>query len=88
MSKKAILITITVVLLVAVGIAGYFYWMNLKKSEAQSALENSGNISDDISNSATKGVLPSIQTNLLENKPDVNPADKANPYQNIKTNPF
>lgn len=87
-SRKAILITSAVILLIVVGTTGYFYWVNSKKSGAQSTLENSGNIAEDISNSATKGVLPSIQTNPLENKPDVNPANKANPYQNIKTNPF
>lgn len=33
--------------------------------------------------------LPSIENpNPIENKPDLNPIDKTNPYKNIKTNPF
>ncbi len=79
---------IAIILLIALGIAGYFYWINFKKSETKNALENAGNTAEDITNSATKGVLPSIQINPLENKPDVNPANKANPFTNIKTNPF
>ena len=65
-SRKAILITSAVILLIVVGTTGYFYWVNSKKSGAQSTLENSGNISEDISSSAAKGVLPSIQTNPLK----------------------
>ena len=90
MPKKVmlIIIIISVILLIALGIGGYFYWINLKKSAIQNSLKNTGNAAEDITNSATRGVLPSIQTNPLENKPDVNPADKANPFKNIKTNPF
>ena len=33
-------------------------------------------------------VLPSVSTNPLDNKPDINPADQTNPFKNIKTNPF
>ena len=88
MPKKMIFIIIAVILLIALGIGGYFYWINLKKSATQNFLKNASNTAEDITNSATKGVLPSIQTNPLENKPDVNPADKANPFKDIKTNPF
>lgn len=88
MPKKAMLIIIAVILLIALGIGWYFYWINLKKSATKSILENAGKTAEDITNSATKGVLPSIQTNPLENKPDVNPADKANPFKDIKINPF
>lgn len=90
MDKKTliIIIAVAVVLLVVLIIAG-FYWINLKKSKAGlDALENASNTAQDITNSATKGVLPSLQTNPLEDKPDINPADKANPFKDIKTNPF
>ena len=36
----------------------------------------------------TKEVIPSINTNPLENKPNINPVDQTNPFKNIKTNPF
>lgn len=76
MNKKTLVIIIIAVILIALGI-GYFYWNKKIKTEAEKIIE-----------SATKGVLPSINTNPLENKPDINPADKANPFTNIKTNPF
>lgn len=88
MPKNIILIIVMVILLIALGVAGYFYWFNLKKYETKNALENVSNTAEEITNSATKGILPSIQTNILENKPDVNPADKANPFKDIRTNPF
>ena len=81
MNKKTIIIIVAVVLLVLA--AGYFYWINFKKSKI-----GNFNTAEDITNSATKGVLPSLQTNPLENKPDLNPANKTNPFANIKTNPF
>ena len=86
MDKKTIAIVIvSAVVLIAVIIAGSAYW--LKKADTSPVLPE-GNTAEDITNSATKGVLPSLQTNPLENKPDVNPADKANPFKDIKINPF
>ncbi len=89
-SKKVIFIIVLVVLLIGLGIGGYFFWNNWKKSVSPETktLEKAGEAAEKITESATKGVLPSIETNPLENKPDVNPADKANPFKNIKTNPF
>ena len=88
MPKKVIFIIIAVIVLISLAIGGYFFWNNWKKSETKNALENASNTVEDITNSATKGVLPSIQTNPLENKPDINPASKTNPYKNIIINPF
>lgn len=89
MNKKTIIIIVAVVLLVIALVAGgYFYWINFEKSKSKNALENSANAAEEITNSATKGVLPSLQTNPLENKADLNPADKANPFKDIKINPF
>ena len=42
----------------------------------------------DYSKIAPQNNLPSINNNPLENKPDLNPASKANPIKDIKTNPF
>ncbi len=83
MDKKTIIIIATSILLIIIiglGIGGYIY---LKKSKARGF-----NTAEDITNSATKGVLPSLETNPLENKPDVNPASAANPLKDIKINPF
>ncbi len=68
------------VLAVLVGI--YLYWQSRKPAEPISP----GTITD----SATQGTLPSIgeAANPLSSKPDLNPADKANPFDSIKTNPF
>jgi len=94
MNKKTLLLIITVVLLIGLGVGGYFYWSNWKKSKTppkpteDQALENAGEIAGAITENATKGVLPSLGTNPLESKPNVNPADKANPFTDIKTNPF
>ena len=88
MPKKTIIIIIAVVLSIGLGIAGYFYWQKTKVKPEGQALEKAGEAAEKITENATKGVLPSIGANPLENKPDINPADKANPFKNIKTNPF
>ena len=79
MNKKTFIIIIIVVILIALGAGGYFYWSKKTKTDI---------VPGSITDSVTKGVLPSINTNPLENKPDINPADKANPFTNIKINPF
>lgn len=85
MDKKIIIIisAVAVVLLIALILGGYFYWINYKKIKT-----NDFGSAEDITNSATKGVLPSLGTNPLENKPDINPAEAANPIKDIKINPF
>ena len=89
MNKKILIIIIAVVLIVALGVDVYIYLNKKSKAKAEiKTLETAGKTVETITESATKGVLPSIQTNLFENKPDINPADKANPFKNIKTNPF
>lgn len=85
--KKEILMIAAVVLIIGLAVGGYFLWKNSISSDNK-ALDNAGEAADKITKSATQGVLPSIGTNPLESKPDVNPADKANPFKNIITNPF
>ena len=86
MNKKTLIIIITAVLIIALGVGGYFYWKS--KANKGTKVPEAKGAAEKLTESATKGVLPSIQTNPLENKPDINPADKANPYKDIKTNPF
>lgn len=87
MSKKKIIIIAAVLLVIGLAIGGFFYWKS-KTNAGINALEKIGDAANKITEDATRGTLPSLQTNPLENKPDLNPADKANPYKNIKTNPF
>jgi len=84
--KKETLIIIAAVLLIGLAVGGYFLWKN--SASGKKTLEKAGEAAEKITESAAKGALPSIGTNPLENKPDVNPADKANPFKNIITNPF
>ena len=88
--KKEILMIIAVVLVIGLAVGGYFWWNSWKNSISSGiqTLENVGETADKITESAIQGVLPSIGTNPLESKPDVNPAGKANPFKNIITNPF
>ena len=85
--KKETLIIIAAVLLIGLAVGGYFIWKNSVSSEKKT-LDKAGEAAEKITESATQGVLPSIGINPLENKPDINPADKANPFKNIITNPF
>ncbi|TSC94143.1 MAG: hypothetical protein CEN87_596 [Parcubacteria group bacterium Licking1014_1] len=88
MNKKIIIIA-AAVLVAAVFAAGiYLFWSNWRKQAEIKVFEKAGEAAETITDSATKGVLPSININLLENKPEVNPADAANPIKNIKINPF
>lgn len=89
MNKKTLVIIIIAILIMALGAGGYFYWnKKARANRGAGALDEISNAAKKVTESITKGVLPDIQTNLFENKPDLNPADKANPYKNIKTNPF
>lgn len=77
MNKKNTILATIGALLIIIGISGYFVWMNFQKRAVA-----------DTAKEATNGVLPSLNTNPLENKPDLNPANKANPFKNVETNPF
>ncbi len=89
MNKKIIVPIIIVILIIALGIGGYFYWKNkIKMNMAEKSLETLGEAAERLTESVVKGILPSFQTNPLENKPDINPADKVNPFKDLKINPF
>ena len=92
MTKKTILILVIVALvIIGLGSGGYLYLLKLKKAQLDSQtqiLEKAGKASEKITESVTQSVLPSVGTNPVESQPDINPADKANPFKNIKTNPF
>lgn len=41
-----------------------------------------------LNNDATTNLGESTSTNPMNNKPDINPVNKSNPFSSIKTNPF
>ena len=89
MNKKILIIIIAVVLIIALGAGGYFFWDKKSKEKMRiKTLETVGEAVETITENAAKGVLPSLQVNPFENKPDINPVDKINPYKDIKINPF
>lgn len=93
MDKKIIIATTIIAGVLLAAIFGYLLLnagqeSSLKKESSNAILENTADTSEKITDSAVKGVLPSLETNVLENKPNINPAENANPIKNIKTNPF
>ncbi len=87
MNKKYIIV-VSVLLILVLAVGGYFYWKSKQATPEQKAIQGAEEAAQKITDSASQGVLPSISTNPLENKPDVNPVDKTNPFNNVKTNPF
>lgn len=81
-NKKRILMAVSVVAALALFLAGYIFYRSVKNG--QSPAEKN----QEVANEATKGVLPSLSNNPLENKPNLNPVDNTNPIKEIKTNPF
>jgi flagellar basal body-associated protein FliL len=76
MKKPLLIAIISAVVLFIVSGVGYWYWQ-AKKSGGEVVPET-----------VKEEVLPSMSTNPLDNKPDVNPINQVNPFNNVKTNPF
>ena len=86
MPKKTLFIALAAaVLLLALGAGGYLY---LNRPKAPAASEEAGGTAESLAQDAARGVLPALGVSPLENKPNVNPVDKINPFKNIKINPF
>lgn len=83
-------LSVGVFLVVVGGTGGYFLWKSVKNQKAVPSASPIGaeEAAQKAVEDATRGTLPSIQTNPFEDKPNLNPAEKANPIKNIKTNPF
>ena len=71
--QKTVLVSV-----IAVAVLGAALWYYYAKKSAALNLQSA----------ATQGVLPSIGTNPLTNKPDINPTSRTNPFDSVKTNPF
>lgn len=87
-----ILIIALVLIIIAGGIGFWFYYQKVKNVQVAGykALDQAGKVTEDLSKQASQGVLPSINpgSNPMEKAPDVNPVSNANPFTNIKINPF
>ncbi len=87
--KRIIIGSVTVLVLI---VLGWYFYRNksatITPEAATQALDTLGSSTDVLTQSVTQGILPSLSVNPLESKPDVNPAEKTNPFSSIKTNPF
>ena len=72
-----------ILILVALAVAGFFWWQTVRQS-AETSSGLGSEIYQKTGNPAEN--LPAVDS--LGNKPEVNPLSKANPFSNIKTNPF
>ncbi len=79
--------TLVIAGVVVVVVAALVVWYLIEQS-AETAEEKAIGGLEDVLESA--GNLPEINplSNPLEEMPDVNPVDAANPFKEIKTNPF
>src|SRR3989344_1103080 len=88
---RKIMIVAAVVLLIGLMAGGYYGWKILKGAEilfnGEEIIEIIGDTVKKLTESTPKDELPSIQINPLKNRPDLNPADKAKPFKDIKINP-
>ncbi len=87
MEKKNIFILIVVILII-LGAGGYFYWQKYLSPAAKesAALENAGDAAQIITDSASKGVLPNMDTSAVTDAAKELP--NTNPFSDIKINPF
>lgn len=76
MKKSYLIVAASVIVLLIIG-AGYWY-IRSGKTEVKVITETP----------KKEEIAPSVSTNPLDNKPNINPVDQTNPFKNIKTNPF
>ncbi len=91
MDKKKIMLIIAAIIIVIAIVVGYIYWQRSSPvSQEEQAINEAGNVAEKITESASQGVLPDVAptANPYEGISKTNPADKANPFKSIKTNPF
>ncbi|MDI6734444.1 MAG: hypothetical protein QMD50_03100 [Patescibacteria group bacterium] len=91
--NRQTIIYIVVGLIIALLVAGYFLWYKPqfdKEVPDEEIFKEVSKGAETITEKASEGVLPSIDvgSNPLEDKPVINPAEKANPFKAVKTNPF
>lgn len=82
MNVKKIMMVGVVFALFVIAVFGYLFFKE-KSPESAGELEEEFNATTEVSS-----LGESTTTNPLNNKPDINPVDKSNPFRSIKTNPF
>mgnify|MGYP001558595751 CR=1 FL=1 len=89
--SKNLKIVIILAIIIILSLSGFFIWKKFyQKSPTEKTIEKAGETAEIITESATQGILPSINStaNPYDNVSETNPVEKANPFKNIKTNPF
>ncbi|MEI6597285.1 MAG: hypothetical protein WCL13_03730 [bacterium] len=79
--KKSYLIAIILAVFLLVLLGASYWYSQSKKGDVEVIVKTA-------SETANEEVLPLVSTNPLDNKPNINPADQTNPFNNIKINPF
>ncbi|MBI4085250.1 MAG: hypothetical protein HY432_01955 [Candidatus Liptonbacteria bacterium] len=80
-NKEVILIVVAIIILVV----GYFVYALYPRETAQTPTVQSP---AEQNQAAAENVGSSVNDQPLENAPDLNPVNKANPFTSVKTNPF
>lgn len=77
--NKSLIWIVAALAILALIVAGYFYFKGPEKTPEQKAME-----------SAAAGALPEFAptSNPLEGMPEINPVEKTNPFKGLDTNPF
>jgi len=91
MDKIAIAILVILAVITGLGLLIYFGEIKIPETifgQNNSPQETITPLPSPDSDSDIEGVLPALQPNALENKPDINPMNAANPIGDIKINPF
>lgn len=84
--QKVVIIIFIIAVIIALLAGGYLLWKNTQKTPEEKTAE----MIDKSIEAATQSALSTInpQSNPLEKLPEINPIEKANPFKNIRTNPF
>ncbi len=93
--NKNLKIILIITVIIVLSLIGFFVWKKFKISQSQvektvSEIEKTSEAAKIITESASQGVLPLINStaNPYEKISETNPVEKANPFKDIKTNPF
>lgn len=87
MTKRTIVLVAAAGLLTGLTAVGYLAWNSRPNPQVKKELQSTEKDGRTVK-SVSAGFLPSFGANPLQGKPDLNPADKANPFKSVRTNPF
>ncbi|MDE1970267.1 MAG: hypothetical protein KGI50_01690 [Patescibacteria group bacterium] len=89
MSTKHNNIFLVFIAIIVFIVGGFIFW-KYKSNKKLTPPPASSGLEQTVASSVTQGVLPSLNNSLtpLQNQPNLNPIQTANPFTTIKTNPF